>query len=679
MKNFFVAVMLAVMSWLWSCETFYCMAPPGSDIVEVMEKDGYRVVPFTDLREVPVGSRVLLLNPGYPDSVLLLGAEFKQIVNDRKLRVFAEFAAPDTAVAELHTIQWERAVVCRHLCAELDSMDLLSVGNGVFCGAPSNAKVSVALAKVAGLWKAEYGLDGVPVYPMLYSKEGILYSTTRISDFAKMRFQSECKIKALWEYILSEISGENIVFRSWKSLVGPTRTKEDALPEDARAECVRRGIEWFYNGHFLVSPSWKAEWVDRYIGDGTMPVGPALPRDAKDGDGSCGVLEGHCSRFHPDGSQDYRYWLRADVQGETAMAFATAGRLLDRKEWYAVSDNLIDYTFREFRDGPRNDPSSPSYGLIGWASTHKHVYYGDDNARVILGMTLASAITGSDVHKDDIKRAIMANFNTAGIYGFRGSRVEERHLKERSKDFYSTYDLVAPHPHFESWLWACYLWLYRETGDSLLLQRSEKAIRLTMEAYPQKWSWTNGIQQERARMILPLAWLYRVSPTEEHLGWLMEMSEELLANQDSCGAIREELGDASKGMYGKIRSNMAYGTGEAPIIFQNGDPIADMLYTCNFAFFGLNEAAEATEDPALRKAVSKLSDFLVRIQVSSNYFKDIDGAWLRAFNYGNWDYWAQDADAGWGARSTLTGWIQSWIVTTQALMEMHTSFWDMTT
>ena len=34
-----------------------------------------------------------------------------------------------------------------------------------------------------------------------------------------------------------------------------------------------------------------------------------------------------------------------------------------------------------------------------------------------------------------------------------------------------------------------------------------------MEAYPDRWNWTNGLQQEKARMILPLAWLYRVSPT----------------------------------------------------------------------------------------------------------------------------------------------------------------------
>ena len=114
------------------------------------------------------------------------------------------------------------------------------------------------------------------------------------------------------------------------------------------------------------------------------------------------------------------------------------------------------------------------------------------------------------------------------------------------------------------------------------------------------------------------------------------------------------------------------------MIFRNGDPVADMLYTCNFTVFGLNEAACATNDPEIRKMADSLAEFLVRIQARSDEYKSVDGAWFRAFNYRNWDYWASNADAGWGAQSTLTGWIQSWIISTLALMEKGTSYWDVT-
>ena len=55
----------------------------------------------------------------------------------------------------------------------------------------------------------------------------------------------------------------------------------------------------------------------------------------------------------------------------------------------------------------------------------------------------------------------------------------------------------------------------------------------------------------------------------------------------------------------------------------------------------------------------------------------MDGAWFRAFDYEDWDYWASNADAGWGAWSTLTGWIQSWIVGTLARQQQEQSLWEL--
>jgi hypothetical protein len=150
-----------------------------------------------------------------------------------------------------------------------------------------------------------------------------------------------------------------------------------------------------------------------------------------------------------------------------------------------------------------------------------------------------------------------------------------------------------------------------------------------------------------------------------------------LENQDASGAIREELG-AGPGLFGHSRSNSAYGKSEAALIFQNGDQVADMLYTSNFAFFALNEAARATGNKKYTAAVNKLSDFLIRIQVKSTKHPDLDGAWFRAFDYGRWDYWASNADAGWGAWATLTGWIQTWILATQVLVEQQNSYWEST-
>ena len=503
-------------------------------------------------------------------------------------------------------------------------------------------------------------------------------STSQLSEFARLRFMPEAKWKVFWEKVIGDLTGHETRFSSWIYPVHPSYGKDVPLPDTARLASVRKGVEWFYNGHFLVDASWKKDWIDKYQGDGVMPIGPCLPPDIKDGDGSCGILEGHCSAIYADGRQAYRYWLRCDVQGEAAMTFAVAGNLLRYENYMSVASNLVNYAFDTFRDGPRNDPESPSYGLLSWAITTKDTYYGDDNARAILGMIMAADVLESTEWNRKITEAILANYRTTGADGFRGDLLKDPDLQKHGWKYYQDRSFVKPHPHFESWMWACYLWLYRQTGYAPLLELAEKGIAATMKAYPSGWSWTNGLQQEKARMILPLAWLYRVSPTEEHKDWLYFMVDELLKNQVECGAIREELGDSSKGLFGKVRSNDAYGKEEAPLIFDNGDPVADMLYTSNFAFFGLNEAACATGDPRIVSATERLSDFLTRIQVRSDSVKDVDGAWFRAFNYRDWDYWASDADSGWGAQCTLTGWIQSWIVTTQALMEEGTSYWDET-
>jgi len=154
--------------------------------------------------------------------------------------------------------------------------------------------------------------------------------------------------------------------------------------------------------------------------------------------------------------------------------------------------------------------------------------------------------------------------------------------------------------------------------------------------------------------------------------------DDLLKHQVESGALREELGEGSKGRYGAPKSNEHYGHSEAPVIHANGDPLADMLYTSNFAFFALNEAAQATKTPKYLEAVDKLADFMVRIQSTSTGRQDLDGCWFRAFDYQNWEYYGSNADHGWGAWGTLTGWTQSFITTSLALKLQQTSFWDKT-
>jgi hypothetical protein len=177
-------------------------------------------------------------------------------------------------------------------------------------------------------------------------------------------------------------------------------------------------------------------------------------------------------------------------------------------------------------------------------------YYGDDNARTMLGMLIAATALKTDRYDERILRGLLGNLRISGEFGFQPDRLDQGPLEQAGwqrffRDKNTSNSLHSEKsssysPHFQANMWACYLWAYQQTGFDLFLKRAKTAIGMTIAAYPDKWIWTNGIQQERAKMLLPLAWLVRVEDTPEHREWLRKIANDLLASQDKCGAIREE-------------------------------------------------------------------------------------------------------------------------------------------
>ena len=178
-------------------------------------------------------------------------------------------------------------------------------------------------------------------------------------------------------------------------------------------------------------------------------------------------------------------------------------------------------------------------------------------------------------------------------------------------------------------------------------------------------------------MLLTLAWLIRVDDQPEYRMWLRRIVDDMARCQDASGGIREELGPLDMGSYRPPKSNAEYGTNEASLIQANGDPVADLLYTCNFTFLGLHEAYAATGEARYREMADRLADFLVRVQVRSEKHPELDGGWFRAFDYKQWEYWGSNADHGWGAWSIEVGWTQGWIPTVLAMRALDINLWDM--
>ena len=688
-----VAVVCLILSSPWShlavCTaadgprlTFSCA--PDNDLFTIVSAAVSEVqrfdTPSGAVDAAEEGTGVLILADEYPARPTPLEAALFDRAAEKKLRLYVEYPAmlPGVDVGKPVGTHVERAVVASEFFGgDLQPLRIVSINGLHYVPVPAE-RPHVVAARVAGFDSAVYGLPDRTA-PILFEMPGrsVLVSTTGMSRFVTGRYAPQDAWHAVWKAVLGWLSpGARVPALEWTPTVHATYGPSDPLPEDYELRAIRRGIAWYGKSKMIVHPSFEKQVA------GIQRIEP-LPADAPVGDGSLGAMEAVLSIIRQDGTQMLSSVRRGDCVCESSMAFALAGRALDDAHDNTIAANLLDYYLFDSiaRKNERADPDNGNFGLIAWGVTTpawSKANYGDDNARQILGTLATAAVNGEGRWDEAMMMCLLANLRTTGQYGFRTSRIDVGPLSQNGWQRYFRGRPVNYAPHFECYLWACYLWAYEQTGYELFLDRAETALKMTMAQYTDGWRWTNGLAQEKARIVLPLAWLVRAKDTPENRAMLRTAVDGLIALQDESGAIREELGLPGHGAYPPPQSNAAYGTNEASLIAKNGDPVSDLLYTTNFAFLALHEAAAATGDADVVAAEDKLAEFLCRIQVASDAQPAVDGGWFRAFDFGRWEHWGSNADHGWGAWSIESGWTQGWIVSVLAMRQMETSLWDLT-
>ena len=629
------------------------------------------------VERAPRDSGVLILADLYPETAVSVPENVLARAREKNLRLYIEYAG---SVKEARRAEWERAVVTGSFFGEsLPAQRILSLHKCSYLPLPDGrGSVHMALARVAGFDTAVYGLPEKDVRPLLVQDGQTLIAASALSRFITARYAPVAAWTLVWRKILEWLAGAEKVDLQWTPAVRPSWDGQRSLTESAERDALRRGAEWYSKARLLIHPSWAHKLEEaRKFND---QVGPGLSKDMPLGDGSLGVLEGHSSVILPDGSQPTRWWIRADCVGETAMTLALAGKQ------DGVARNLVEFLLSRSKmaNGSRLDPASPSYGLIGWNETPNYhngedgfdVYYGDDNARALLGALTASTILGETRWEERFWLAVLGNFRLLGTLGFQKSRYDQAPLEKNGWRSYHESPIVLHDMNYQAYPWALFLWAYTKTGYAPFLEKTEKGIRQTMAAYPDQWRWSNSITSQQARILLPLAWLIRVKDTSEAREWFKRIADDLLSHQHASGAIEEWTGRRETGLQMPPDSNEKYGAGEGTLTQRNGDTATDLLYTMNFAFIGLHEAYAATGEKQYKDAADRIAGFLVRAQVKSEAHPEFDGAWYRAFDYGAWDYWASNSDSGWGAWCTEAGWSQSWITTVFALRDRKRSLWE---
>jgi hypothetical protein len=663
--------------------TFACTA--DNDLYKTLLGSGYRCrrcpTPEEAIASAPPASGVLLLAGGYPTPRLRVSANLLARAAQKHLLLYIEFPdeLPGQPTGQVRQIEWERVVVTSaDFGSSLPANRILMLPGCRFAPLPSGRPLLV-LARVAGFDTAVYGLPKA-AEPLLVEMpdRSTIVAASGLSSFLRGRFSRARDWITVWETILGMLSpGGPQVHLKIAPAVHPAYAPAEKLPADVERQTLQRAAKWLRTSGLLLPESRVGE-IERALLAGRISAPMPRRGHTRAGDGTHGILEGFSSTIQADGSQEQLIALRADCNAEAAMALALDGEVNGRKQCGFVARNLLDYTFRTMQAGVRGEPAHPAFGLIAWGATAPAwtvANYGDDNARTILAALVASASLRSDKWDAAILRALLANLRTTGALGFRGDRIDIPDLERNGWRQYYNAQAVNYSPHFEAYLWACYLWAYQRTHYAPFLDRTKTAIRMTMRAYPAGWRWKDSV--ERAHMLLPLAWLVRLEDTPEHRSWLHRIASDLLKTQQPSGALREQYAGGGGHMRAPL-SNEAYGVGEAPLVQHEGDPVSDQLYTTGFALLGLHEAAASTGDHFYRGAENRLAEFLCRIQVRSSAYPFVDGAWFRAFDDSRWDYWGSAADIGWGPWNAESGWAAAWTSAVLALRTRHTSVWEFT-
>lgn len=627
-----------------------------NDLFMVLKNSGFHLTRYDELIEAlevaKIEEAVLILADEYPCKGLEISNKNLDMIKEKSLRVYIEYpkTIPFIDIKDPQAINFERVVVSsKFFSPELEEYSILTLHNGWFLPVDNIKSSHLVLARVAGYTKAKFGLPE-EVFPLLFQlpySKNILVSTSKLSHFVTGRYAPKEFWKRIWTVILKWLSNsDNIPELEWEPKVTVTASPKEILSDNFELKAFNRSVEWFRD-NIVYSIDCKK-----------------------------GAIEGFESSINYKGHQKRRICVRADCLSETAMVFAYDWIINHNPESKKLGREILNYVWSS--DFFQSDPNIPVYGLVSWGEKNS-VFYGDDNARVILSSLKASSLLNDTSWLEYILKCILSNWRLTGPLGFRKARFDypESFSNGCSWQYYHNKELTHYSPHYQAYLLVCYLWLYALTGCEEFFRKTEEAIRMMMKEYPDGWIWTNGLTQEMVRMLLPLAFLIRIEDSQEYRQWLNKLVDDLLLQIDPCGAIREKIGHLELGEAPPPRSNEEYGRGEASLIQENGDPVCDLLYTANYAFLGLHEASIVTRDKRVKLTEDKLAEFLCRIQVKSNTHSYLDGCWMRGFDYKLWEYYGSSADIGWGPWAVESGWTNSWISSVLAMRYLNQSFFDL--
>ena len=424
--------------------------------------------------------------------------------------------------------------------------------------------------------------------------------------------------KARWESVVSfvcEFLGADAPAAFGKNSLEAKRELRDSFENELNA-CIDRALTLLDN--FLVAP-----------------------------DGSKGIYEGLSHNILPNGKRLLSTVIRTDCIGEAAGAFLFSGDT----EKIEKAEKMYNLCY-----GPLVVKNGDFAGMMRWSEEAWNVCYQDDVARTVIPSLLYSYFGLSDKYLPDAKRVLRFLCDTTCKDGLRPARTDVLEYLSSEKSVFGpkNQEHGLASAHYNSWYSAALLLCYLVCGEEEYFEVGRKGLETLMSLYPETVR-EHSETGELCRLIFPLSVLYKASGKKEHYDMLDRVFNDLTR-------LRHESGGYAEWDTGYRSSCFNNAGGECSLLAQNGDPVADLLYSLNWLPLGFAFAFHVTHEMRFATAWRDICEFFIKAQVISEN-NLLNGAWCRGIDLNRFEYFGIPHDVGWGPCCVETGWTVSEITT----------------
>lgn len=448
----------------------------------------------------------------------------------------------------------------------------------------------------------------------LWRDKNELIAAFRLCNFRRARLAPRKNWEAVIAHIVSFLAGERVTPRFLPPVCGHLQNVRVSDPRDVAA-AVQKGLAWFERADILLD------------------------------NGKAGAAEGlahHVSAM--DGTQTRAPLVRTDCSGEVGGAYLLDWLLNGHEKSRKRFEDLEDFCF-----GPMQVKEGKFAGMLRWSEIAWMCCYQDDAARAMLPTLILQNFGGGEKsrHFGDAVAALRFLVDTTDPRGLRVSRTDIIKLTDEKWKELRTTESGTPCAHYNAYYHAALILCARAGGPKEFLTVAERGLSAIMALYPDTVRETSETE-ELCRLVFPLAALYESTGKEEHKAWLYRVVQDLARLRHKAGGYAEwDTGYKAKCAR---REN-----GECALLANNGDPVADLLYSNNWLPLGFAFAYFATGDELFFEKWKDIAAFLLTAQIASDR-PELDGAWARAFDMERREIYGVPHDVGWSPCCVESGW-----------------------